>query len=299
MQAPTSFAVPSISPSAPAPALSLWGSRLAATLAFIALWVGLGFGLHLGPNAYIVLGVPLAIAFQRWVARAPLRAAWVQSAPPLRIDRRTVTLAALVAIGPAKAMLDAIHVREWGTLVSAVAATTLGSLGVAYTLRNMGRAGLARHLKSAALAALPGIAIMILAAVAARLAGKLVLPAPRDAAWTFVDSLAQYVPATFAVEEVVFRGVLDAHVAAVAPGRRWRVATTVILCAAWGLWHAPVVYSQGTPPMPFAALIARLLLVHIFAGLTLTYAWRRTGSLFASGVAHALVDAVRNALFLA
>jgi membrane protease YdiL (CAAX protease family) len=41
---------------------------------------------------------------------------------------------------------------------------------------------------------------------------------------------------------------------------------------------------------------AQLLIVHCAIGVPLSLGWRRTGRLVAPALAHALIDAVRNAL---
>ena len=48
---------------------------------------------------------------------------------------------------------------------------------------------------------------------------------------------------TFVLEEVAFRGALDAHVHHEGEGRGWQSA--LFVSALWGLWHLPI--SGGCP----------------------------------------------------
>jgi len=96
---------------------------------------------------------------------------------------------------------------------------------------------------------------------------------------------------TFVLEEVAFRGALDAHVHHAGEGRGWQSA--VFVSALWALWHLPI--STG---MPFPILIVVLLAVHILIGVPLSFAWRRSQNFAGPAFAHSAIDAVRNAFLL-
>ena len=102
---------------------------------------------------------------------------------------------------------------------------------------------------------------------------------------------ALYYPATFALEEVAFRGAIDAHVHHDGDARGWQSASLV--SALWGLWHLPV--SAGLP-LPW--MLLELVVVHVALGVWLSFAWRRTRNLGGPALAHAVNDAVRNATML-
>jgi membrane protease YdiL (CAAX protease family) len=108
---------------------------------------------------------------------------------------------------------------------------------------------------------------------------------------TVAKYLAIYFPLTFVIEEVAFRGALDAHVHHDGEGRGWLLA--VFVSALWGLWHLPISTGMALP-----LLVAELLTVHILIGVPLSFAWRRTRNLSGPAFAHAAIDAVRNALIL-
>jgi membrane protease YdiL (CAAX protease family) len=108
---------------------------------------------------------------------------------------------------------------------------------------------------------------------------------------TVAKYLLLYFPLTFVIEEVAFRGALDAHVHHAGEGRGWHSA--MFVSALWGLWHLPI---SGGLPLP--ALVLELLAVHCLIGVPLSFAWRRTRNLAGPAFAHSAIDAVRNALML-
>ena len=105
-------------------------------------------------------------------------------------------------------------------------------------------------------------------------------------------SLLLIVPVVFLLEEVAFRGAFDAHV--YHPGEGRGVLTAVVVSALWGLWHVPLTLGQRHWWM----LVPGLLVVLIALGVPLSLGWRRSGNLFVPGIAHALIDAVRNAFLI-
>jgi membrane protease YdiL (CAAX protease family) len=103
---------------------------------------------------------------------------------------------------------------------------------------------------------------------------------------------ALYFPATFLLEEVAFRGALDAHVHH--DGDRWGWRSAIFVSALWGLWHLPV--SSSGLPLPLQ--VVQLVGVHVVLGVPLSFAWRRSHNLAGPALAHAVNDAVRNAVML-
>jgi hypothetical protein len=269
------------------------GRRLAEAAAFVALWALLGSALRLDANAYLVLGVPLGIAFQRFVARAPLRAAWVADAPPLAWNLRTVSLAAALAIAPASAIVQAVQVHSWAVGAWAVSGIA-GAFGAAYAIRSAPRGRLGRLLLGGAFAAVPGILLFILFHLAQRAVTHALLSRGL-ATFVAIVSFAQYVPISFALEEVVFRGVLGAHVLRATSGWREAFLPSAVLSGLWGLWHLPIVHAA--PGLSALASTAAVLVgVHVLCGLSFTWGWKWSGTLLVPAVAHALADAVRNGL---
>jgi membrane protease YdiL (CAAX protease family) len=102
-------------------------------------------------------------------------------------------------------------------------------------------------------------------------------------------SVATYVPVVFVMEEVLFRGLLDPYLRGSTPGPDR--GSALYGSALWGLWHLPVAFlALGALTIPY------LVIVHTTMGYFLVTAWRRTGNLAASGVSHAVIDALRNAV---
>jgi membrane protease YdiL (CAAX protease family) len=101
-----------------------------------------------------------------------------------------------------------------------------------------------------------------------------------------------FVPVVFILEEVAFRGLLDAWVH---PNRHERgIGSAIFVSALWGLWHLPVVRRFPSP-----GTAAVLVVVHVAIGVPLTVFWRRSGNLAVPGVVHAFIDGVRDAVLMA
>jgi membrane protease YdiL (CAAX protease family) len=254
-----------------------------ATL-LVAIWMALGFAFRLGDNAYLLAGIPLTIAFQRTIARRPLRGAWLRDAPAARLDGRWAVVAALLAAFPAYLTWRAFVTGQRVVALWAIAAL-VGAGAAAYALRDRSPRLVREMLRCLAIAGSVGAAWLLLSAIAQP---RGALP-PLARVVVGLRSLVLYFPACFVLEEVTFRGVLDAHVAA-RDRRPWRSALAI--SALWGAWHLPIAHVGGAR---LAALPA-LLLVHVTVGVPLSFAWRRSGNLAVPAATHAAIDAVRNAL---
>src|SRR5437773_9056998 len=69
-------------------------------LIFVVVWMAAGWIFHLDVNAYLLLGVPLVVLFQLFVARRPLRNLWVRDATAFRLGLIGIVLAALLILAP-------------------------------------------------------------------------------------------------------------------------------------------------------------------------------------------------------
>jgi membrane protease YdiL (CAAX protease family) len=147
----------------------------------------------------------------------------------------------------------------------------------------MDRSALMATVRAAAI----GSAAMVGVMIALRLATGGFTGDVAPALAAVVVSLATYLPVVFVMEEVLFRGALDPYLSGTEarPGR----ASALFGSALWGLWHLPVAgFSLGLATVPY------LIGIHVLLGFLLVTAWRRTGNLAAPGIAHAVIDAVRN-----
>lgn len=259
--------------------------RAAESAGLVAAWMGLGYALRLDANEYLVAGVPLTAAFQRWVRRRPLRELWVRAAPPIPRDAVTMGIAgALAALPLYKGVRAAGAGAPWSISAWYLCAIG-GAVGAAYALRSFRRSAVRPLLVCLATAGGTGILLMVLAQSA-----RGGLPAvSAGTARTALTWLVLYFPVTFVLEEVTFRGALDAHLHE--PGEGRALGSALLGSALWGVWHLPI-SAHGFS----AATLIPLVVVHSLIGVPLAWGWRRGGNLAVPALAHAVVDAVRNAV---
>ncbi len=253
---------------------------------FVGLWVAAGYLLPVSSNGYLLLGIPLTIAFQVLVRRRPLRELFAAGTDRFRLDRPSAAFAAILAAVPGWFAVRSLSGQDWQTTGWYLAAT-LGAACAAFAVRT----GTVRStLRAAALPVAVGAGgFTAVYGVMHVVSGT---PLPVGQALTALPTyVALYFPATFLLEEVTFRGALDTHVHRLSDPRGWRSAAFV--SALWGVWHLPVSHA-----LPFWLQLTELVIVHIALGVPLSMAWRRTQNLAAPALAHAVNDAVRNAVML-
>lgn len=270
----------------PGPVTTRRSRRLVEGTVFVGVWIALGYLLPVDANTYLLLGIPLTVAFQLLVRRRPLREVWLRDGDRrFRPDRAGMALAVLLVITPVLLLVDAVAAGEWSTIAWAVAAI-LGSVPAAWALR---RTGLVRTLRAAVPTLLVGIPLLALVGgVPLLLSGHPVDPLAMLGHASYWALL--YLPVVFVLEEVAFRGVLDAHVQH--PGEGRGPGTALFVSVLWGLWHLPI--SPAGQPVWMTAI--SVVVVSVLIGIPMSYAWRRTGSLAPSGLAHAVYNGIRNAL---
>lgn len=247
-------------------------------------YMAVGFVLGLSADAYLLLGIPITVAFQVLVVRRPLRALWLHDAPALSLTPRSLVAIVVVAIAPAT-----VAIRGAGqgdpVLVGYGLAAIVGAIGAVYALRAMNR----HTARATVRASLANGAILVAVMVAFRLATGGFHGSVGAAVLGAVVSVATYLPVVFVMEEVLFRGLLDPYLHGSTPGRDR--ASALYGSALWGLWHLPVMsVDLGLATIPY------LVVIHTALGYVLVSAWRRTGNLAAPGIAHAVADALRNAV---
>lgn len=260
--------------------------RYITAAAFVGAWMAVGWLLRLDTNAYLLLGIPLTVAFQRFVRRLPLRTLWVVDAPALRLRGRPMVVAAGLAVLPLVELVLAL-MRGDTAVASYEVAAVGGAVAAAYALAHFAvrRAFVATY--GAAVIAVAGVIWSIAVA-----SGLIALSSGGLAARVAVGvvSLLEYFAVCFVMEEVTFRA-LDRHLSADATPRG--LPPAVFIAALWGLWHLPVAGEISI------RTVAQLLAVHLPLGVLFSYAWRRTGNLVLPALGHALTDAIRNALIAA
>jgi membrane protease YdiL (CAAX protease family) len=252
-------------------------ARWLLVAATVVLWMGIGAVVTDDPNVYLLLGIPITLAFQVAAARRPLAELWVRGE---RTRRPSNAVVALLAALPALLALALAAQQHWAEAGWALAAT-VGGAGAAFALANLDRARLRRGAPAAATAAIIGAAVFVAFATSRlrQLGGGRLVEAPFDLLLYFVVS--------FALEEVTFRGAFDSYLHAdeTAPAP---TAAAAYIAALWGLWHLPIVED------PSLATVAALVAFHTAVGIPLAIAWRRSGNLAVPAAAHALADTIRN-----
>jgi hypothetical protein len=249
---------------------------------FVALWMGGGWALELDANSYLLAGIPLTILFQSLIRRAPLRALWVDGAPAFQA--RGLAIAAALAISPCISFLSAAGAKQW-IIVGWMASAIVGSIAAGYALAHFRRQTLRPFLLCQLTAGSIGIAL----AVAARFASQLQLP-PRPLRG--LQDFSLYFPVCFILEEVSFRGALDSHL--YQRGDRFPFASALLGSVLWGVWHLPILPAQSQS----VGVAIALAVSHSVIGVPLAIYWRKSGNLVVTAFAHAMIDAVRNALRL-
>lgn len=255
-------------------------ARLSIAAGAVLAWMLAGWTLHLGPDGYLLAGVPLTVAFQLLVARRSLTELWLRDGRRPRADASFWALLVIFVAYPFSRFVHAVSGSIEGALWMLCAIA--GAVGAAMTVRFLTRTTIRDMAMCLLIAGGIGIALMLsaYAARSSRAAPSLGLG---------VRSLLLYFPVAHILEEVFFRGALDSYVHR--QGKRdW--FTAAVISALWGVWHLPIL------PSVDPVRIVGVMIVHMLIGVPLSIYWRRSGNLAVPSSAHALIDAVRNGLKL-
>ena len=259
------------------------GRAVVATLV-IAGYMALGFTFGLSAEGYLLLGIPITVAFQVLVVRRPLRALWLRGAPPMTLTPRSIV--AVVAVATAPAVVAAGGLTGGNPVLAGYGlAAIVGAVGAVYAIRAMDRDAARSTIRTTLVTG----AILVGIMVAFRLATGGFNGHLATAVATTVIAVATYLPVVFVVEEVLFRGLIDPYLHGSSPGPDR--ASALYGSALWGIWHLPVAsLALGVLTIPY------LVVVHTIIGSFVVTSWRQTGNLAAPGIAHAVTDALRNAV---
>lgn len=193
--------------------------RLIEGVGFVVVWMALGYTFPGNDLVYLLMGVPLTIAFQVLVRRRPLRELWVRDATRFTLDNRGLVLAAVLLVAPVYFGAQALPGAS-GWLVGWYAAAIVGAAGAAFALRATTAVAMLR-------AAMVPMAVGA-GGMAAVLGGIHVATGTPVHVLAVLGTVAKYLllyfPLTFLIEEVAFRGALDAHVHHAGEGRGWHSA---------------------------------------------------------------------------
>ncbi len=280
-------------PAAPTPPLAAPGPtelrRYAVTTAMVALWMSIGWALGLTANGYLLLGIPLLVLFQCFVARRPLFEVWFAQPGRPRMPALAWLVAAAFMIQPVYDLVTwktpGLDVQLW------LIVATLGAVPLSWSLFACTRAQWRLLGLCVLTAGSAGILVLVISFFVRS-------HSPLAASARILEGLRSfvlYLPVCFMIEEVFFRGCLDSYLTRGGVRAPWLSA--FYLSALGGWWHLPTVALQPEHRVAqLAVLVLALPLVHCGVGALLSIFWRRSGLLLVPVCAHAFIDAVRNAL---
>jgi hypothetical protein len=260
--------------------------------AFVLLWMAAGWVFRLDANVYLLLGVPLVAVFQLLVRRQGIQRLWVRYAVNFRLDWLGTAIAGALLVIPVSAfVVEALPSRQWPVILW-MCCCMAGAVFAAFALRHQSWLAARHALSGFAMAIWCGCIIMAAAALG-RGRSPLVGPA---GLLSMLRDLSLYFPVCFVLEEVAFRGALDAHLfePSVEARRRSAWISALFVSFLWGMWHLPIMsVPDATRLLPVALSLAA---VHMTVGVPLSFCWRRGGTLVLPAAAHAFIDAYRNAV---
>ena len=266
--------------------------RYIEVLAFVALWMALGWIFHLDTNSYLLIGIPLVVLFQRFVRQRPLRQLWVRDAAAFRLGLVGSVIAVLLILAPGYDLIFvAVPKKSWIVVLWFLCAMA-GAVFAAFAITQQRASAARRALPSFISAVLTGMAIM----AASALASHHDIGVPLSKLFLLLKQFLLYFTVTFVLEEVAFRGALDSHIyqpptdGQQRGGSAWLSA--IFVSALWGIWHLPLLSTGGAAA--FTAAVPMLIIVHTLTGVPLSFCWRASGTLVLPAAAHALIDSYRN-----
>lgn len=253
---------------------------------FVGVYIGLGFAVKPNPNAYLLMGIPLTLLFQVFVRKQPLYTLWLRDATEFKLRPVAIVIAITLAIWPAYRVVTEIReprVDYWHAFY--FVAAVVGALGAGYCFTAFTKQTLLNFLMCWLITG--SLSALTLVAGAAVIAFAKHTQLHID--WVYgIKSMLTYVPIGFVVEEVVFRGTIDAHVYRL--GERNGILSAFFVSALWGLWHLPIIPNTGNLIIKAVTMI----IVHSIPGIPLSIYYRKTGNLAVPHFSHAFMDAVRN-----
>ena len=264
-------------------------ARFLHVTAFVGVWMCIGWLFHLRAETYLFLGVPLTVLFQLAVRRQPLRTLWVRDSERFHLRPLGILIALVFMAIPACALLVTIPKGQWPESAF-FAAACIGAVGAGFAFQHSRLTLSSRALRPFAVAV--ALAILVMAVGAGSESLSPWLPASKLPSLLF--GFFTYIPVCFALEEVVFRGLLDTHVWQPDGSRVQSWGSALLVTSLWGLWHLPIL--PGQSPLSLLAAAPLMILVHSIHGFFIAFSWRTSGSLLLPVIYHSLIDAYRDAI---
>jgi hypothetical protein len=267
--------------------------------AFVGLWMAIGWIFRLDANSYLLIGVPLTVVFQIFVRRKPLVTLWVRDATNFRLSNPRLVIGMVLALGfavlPSVLLVHSFTSDSWRRHVPETLwefCAVVGAFGAGFSFGQFTKQTWKSLGLCLATAGVIGCGIMASVFLIKMLTHEAALSLSFSQLKTGVTSLLIYVPICFVLEEVSFRGAIDAYVHQ--SGDRYPWLSALFVSCLWGWWHLPILGERKISSL--IALAILMPLVHSATGIFLSFGWRRSGNLAVPAVVHALVDAVRNML---
>jgi len=250
---------------------------------FVTAWMACGWIFRLSNQAYLTLGIPWLVFFQLMVARRPLPQLWVRDSGTFRLDRAGTAWASILMLLPVVVIVR--QHSSWEPMLPVIWAV-VGAVPAAFALRRQRGKRLLQALPAVAAAILIGLGAFVIFAVHDGSAP--VFSLNKFPLFGF-NSMLMF-PVGFVIEEVVFRGAMDTHVALLASGERRGWLSAVFVSVLWGLWHFPLNPNGTIRDWGITLVLSTVL------GVPLSFCWGRSGTLVPSSAVHALIDAFRNVI---
>jgi len=109
------------------------GARIGVATLVVAFYVAFGWLLRLDPNSYLLVGVPLLLVFQRFLARRPLTELWLKRYSGNFLTWKGVLLAVPFLVYPLWRLCVDWHLGLWPVRLWEVAAVA-GTIPLGATL---------------------------------------------------------------------------------------------------------------------------------------------------------------------
>jgi membrane protease YdiL (CAAX protease family) len=205
------------------------------------------------------------------VRRHPLRELWVRDASVFVLRWPAPVLAVALAGLPAYELGSSLRTGQFGSTEAWLLCCLAGAGLAAFAIREQRLEALRRALPAFLAALVLGCAVVAYAAVQS--GGSPAVPFFRLR--FLLTQFLFYFPVCFVLEEVVFRGALDAHVAQ--PGTTGAGAwmSAILVSVLWGLWHLPLAGANES----FGSAAVTAVAVHTLIGVPLSFCWRKGGTL--------------------
>lgn len=258
--------------------------RYAIVVLFVALYITFGYIFDLNAQEYVLLGIPLTVFFQLFIAKQALHKLWVRGEEKFSLSPAACVIALGFTILPAYKIIHSFQ-EDTFTFVSLGCnlSTILGAVAAGFAFTRLNKK------TTKQLFACLGI-VLLIKGISFAIILIWVKPGEHPDYIRGITSLLTYIPIAFIVEEVVFRGMLDSYIHT--PQNKIGILSVIFISVLWALWHLPL--STSNESIPFI-VIASVINTGIW-GIPLSIFWRRSGNLAVPAFSHAFIDAIRDAL---